>query len=104
MSADKFAVLSPVGEAAAQLAPSASRAQDLNGRTICQVSNGRFRADSVHAAFADLIRKRYPEAKVVPWNEFPIIEAMGDVDEELKALRQALRDKRCDAVVTSTGA
>lgn len=104
MSVEKFEVLNPVGEPRAKRETSAARVQDLNGKTICAVSNGMFQADSVLSAFGDLIKKRYPTAKVVPWTEFPVISISGDVEKSLKELREAYRQKGCDAVIASTGA
>lgn len=104
MPVETFEVLNPVGEPGAKRETPASRVHDLNGKTIGQVSNAMFQAEAVLAAVGDLIKKRYPTAKVIPWTELPLIEAMGDVDKGAKKLSEALRQKGCDAVISSTGA
>ena len=104
MSVETFEVLCPVGEPGSKPVPSAARVQDLNDKTICQVSNGMFRADAVLSAVGDLIKKRFPRAKIIPWTEFPIIEPTTNVEQRLKKLSEALRQKGADAVISSTGA
>ena len=104
MSVEKFEVLNPVGEPSAKRQTSAPRVQDLNGKTICAVSNGMFQADAVLSAFGDLIEKRYPTAKVIPWTELPVSSILGDIEKSSKELREAYRQKGCDAVIASTGA
>jgi hypothetical protein len=104
MSAEKFEVLNPIGEPGAKRETFASRVQDFNGKTICAVSNGMFRAESVLSTFGELIKKRYPAAKFIPWTDLPVISVWGDVDKSLKELKTALQQKGCDAVIASTGA
>ena len=104
MSVEKLEVFCPVGEPGAKPVPSASRVQDLNGKIICQVSNGQFQAGTVLSAVGDLIKNRFPSAKVVPWTEFPIIDTKGDVEKRLKETREALQQNGADVVITSTGA
>ncbi len=104
MSVEKFEVLRPVGEPSAKRQTSASRVQDLNGKTICAVSNGMFQADTVLSTFGDLIKKRYPTAKVIPWTELPLSSILGDIEKSSKELSKAYQEKGCDAVIASTGA
>ena len=101
---ERFEVLNPVGAPGAKAEASAERVRDLNGKTIATISNGMFQAETVLGAVGDLIRKRFPTAKVIPWSEFPVISALGDSKELLKKLGEALRAKGVDAVVSSTGA
>jgi len=100
-----YEVLSPVGEQANRGQPSiAPRIPDLNGKTICQVSNGLFRADDVFSAIEELMKERYPGVKIIPRKEFPTISPTGDVDKICGDLRKALQEKGCDAVISSSGA
>ncbi len=98
----KYEVVSPSGEPKAKLQPSASRISDLNGKTICMVSNLRFRADEVFAALSDLLKKRFPSIKIVPWNEMPGASIV-DIDKACKDLKETYQKRGCDAVITSTG-
>lgn len=104
MSAEPYEVLSPAGAPGAEQAPPATRVHDLNGKTIGLLSNNQFRADVVLDTVGALVQQRYPTAKVIPWSEFPQIEAMGDVEARVAELTEVLRQKKPDAVVSSTGA
>lgn len=104
MSGSKFSVLHPVGDPMESAEISAARVQDFNGKTICAVSNGMFRADTVTNTFGELIKKRFPLAKFIPWSEMPVISVWGDVDRSIGELREALQQKGCDAVIAATGA
>ena len=104
MTSECFEVLSPIGDPGVDELPSAARVKDLNGKTIALLSNDQFRADQVLAAVAEQIKARYPDARVIPWTEFPALSAMGDVDATLMKVSEALAARRPDAVVSSTGA
>jgi hypothetical protein len=103
MPSESFEVLTPIGEPSAKQETSAKRVKDLNGMTICQVTNGHYKADVVLPAVGELIKKRFPGAKVIPWTEFPIIDTLSDIDERLKQFSALLREKGADAVISSTG-
>jgi hypothetical protein len=104
MSAELYEVFSPAGSPGAEQAPPATRVHDLNGKTIGLLSNNQFRADMVLDTVGALVKERYPTATVIPWTEFPHIEAMGDVESRVAELTKVLREKKPDAVVSSTGA
>lgn len=101
---ERFEVVSPMGRDDTRPASGAERVGSLAGKTICAVSNNRFRADVVLAKFGELLKERYPTAKFVPWTEMPTIEAMGDVEADARALREAYVRHGADAVIASTGA
>lgn len=104
MAAESFEALCPLADdAQAPVAP-ARRLDDLAGKTIALLSNDMFRADKVLACVAEQVRLRFPSARVVPWEEFPRVSAMGDVHRSVAEVTQALRRRRPDAVVASTGA
>lgn len=104
MSIEKLEVVCPLGEPATPQVPSASRINDLNGKTICHVSNGQFQADVVLTAVGDLIRERFPGAKIIPFTEFPLIRATADTEVRLTKLKEVLQQSGADAIITSTGA
>ena len=100
-----YEVLRPIGEQADKGRPSiAPRMPDLRGKTIGQVSNGIFRADEVFSTIGELMKNRFPDVKIIPWTEFPIVSPMGDMDKICGDIREALLEKGCDAVISSTGA
>lgn len=104
MPSESFAVVTPMGVDDTKAAAAAARMRGLDGKTLCMVSNNRFRADVVLDTFARLVRERFPTAKVVRWADMPTIEAMGDVEADLSRLREAYVRHGADAVVASTGA
>lgn len=104
MTREQYEVLSPIGDDAIEQAPPARRVDDLNGKTVALLSNNQFRADRVLACVADEVRRRYPDAKVISWENFPQVSAMGDVEKSVRGVTAALRELRPDAVVSATGA
>jgi len=62
----------------------APRLADLNGKTICEVSNDSWEAQRTFPLIRALLQKQFPTAKIIPYTEFthgniPIndLEAMG---------------------------
>ncbi|HYF17019.1 MAG TPA: hypothetical protein VEA40_04065 [Ramlibacter sp.] len=104
MAAEPIEALCPLAEDAQAPAAPARRLDSLDGKTIALLSNDMFRADKVLACVAEEVRRRYPRAKVIPWEEFPRVSAMGDVHRSVAEVTEALRRRRPDAVVASTGA
>lgn len=98
-----YEVVSPVGEPAAEASSLSPRIADLNGKTVCQVWNGSYQADKVFRALGDALKERFPNVNIVPWHELPKVSHFGDVGKCLKEMREAAIQKRCDAVITSTG-
>lgn len=99
----KFEVVSPIGEPKAQPEPPATQITDFRGKTIGQVWNAEFRADQVFTALTELLKKRFPDIKVVPWTELPTTQQRLDTNKNMEDLRQAYLLKGCDAVITATG-
>ena len=99
----KFAVVSPDGEPKVKPESNAPSISDLRGRTICQVWNAGFRADQVFLKLTELLEKRFPDIKVIPWTELPTTSPRYDVGKTLSDLREAYLQKGCDAVITASG-
>ena len=98
-----FEVVRPVGEPKVKPEPAAPGISDLSGKTVCQVWNAGFRADQIFSALTELLEKRFPGVKVIPWTELPTASPRYDVDKNLSDLREAYLQKGCDAVITATG-
>jgi hypothetical protein len=104
----KLNVVSPIGEQvndkAASLAP---RLDTLNGKTVCEIWNGGFKADVMFPIIEQMLRERYPTVKMIPFTEFPTVTisslGSGKKAETLEAVRAALLAKGCDAVITGNG-
>ena len=50
----------------------APRLTELGGKTICELSNGRWEDLRVFALIRELLGKRFPDAKIIPLTEFPV--------------------------------
>lgn len=97
-------VFNPLSQFAAS-AGGASRLDTLQGKTICEVwHTGDYRADATFPVIRELLQKRFPELKFVPYTEFPRGKKFPDMhwvpfDEAAEVLRQ----KGCDAVLLGNG-
>lgn len=104
----KLNVVSPMGEKvndqAASLAP---RLDTLNGKTVCEIWNGGFKADVMFPIIEQMLRERYPAIKIISFTEFPTVTisslGSGNKAQTLEAVRAALLAKGCDAVITGNG-
>lgn len=98
-----ISVMSPVGEYPAKAAGIAPRLPDLNGKTIGEVWNGGFRADATFPLIRQLLKKRYPGVKVIPYTELPAVTPFGDIDRMCSNLREAISQKGVNAVISGNG-
>ncbi len=105
----KLRTVSPVGESVVKTMISlAPRLDTLAGKTVGEIWNGGFKGEIVFPIIEEMLRKRYPGVKVVPYTEFPLV-SIGSLHPEtqaetLEAVRVALLEKGCDAVITGNGA
>ncbi len=106
--AAKLEIVSPAGASiGGTRAPLAPRLDTLNGKTIGQIWNGGFKADVSFPIIEDMLRALYPAVKFVPFTEFPAV-TMASLEpvrkaKTLEAVRSALLEKGCDAVITGNG-
>lgn len=101
-------VVSPVGENVSETITSlAPRLETLDGKTVCEIWNGGFKADVMFPIIEQMLRERYPTVKMIPFTEFPTVTisslGSGKKAETLEAVRAALLTKGCDAVITGNG-
>ena len=78
----------------------APRLDTLSGKTICELSNGAWESDRTFTLIRELMQKRFPDAKLVPYNEFPIGMAAIDVE----GIGEVVRGKGCDGVILGNAA
>jgi len=81
--------------------PYARRLEDLNGKTIGEISNRMWESDRIFPLIRDLLKKRFPDIKFVPYTEFPSGPDKIIDNEDLGGLVAA---KGCDAVIGSAAA
>ena len=73
----------------------APRLADLNGKTICEVSNGSWEDSRTFPAIRELLQRQFPTAKFVPYTEFPVGSAVIDVDK----IGDMVKQKGCQAAI-----
>ena len=76
---------------------------DLDGKTIGEMWNWKFRGDQIYAMLNEELRKRYPNIKIVSHM------TMGDTHDTnerafVANLPELLRQHGCDAVISNVGA
>ncbi len=121
-------VMSPVSKASVSF-QNAPRLGDLNGKTICewisrrqQVSGatkageparevGHWRENEIFPVIEELLKKRFPNIKIVPGADLPCYEDYGSLferklsqQEKLDVITTAMKEHGCDAVILGNGA
>ena len=72
-------VFNPAGDLEGEMGY-AARLNDLNGKTICEVSNRLWQADRTFERIRRLMRARYPDGRILPYTEFPYGSLQIDTD------------------------
>lgn len=78
----------------------ARRLADLNGKTICELSNDRWEHQRTFPLIRELLQKRFPKARIVPYTEFPFGTnkiAGGDIGN-------IVAERGCEAVIGGNSA
>jgi hypothetical protein len=103
-----YEVVSPLGGQSVKMLPPAPRLDTLRGKTICEGSNMGYRSDETFPFIRELLRKKYPTIKIIPYTEMPpsdVRDLSVDTREKtIKALKSAIKEKGCDAVIGGNGA
>ncbi|MBI2910288.1 MAG: hypothetical protein HYX92_21810 [Chloroflexi bacterium] len=101
-----YRVLSPLGLPTVKAPEVAPRLSDLKGKTVCEIWNGLFRGQVSFPIIRELLQKRYPNLKVVPYTEFPMQGVVGQtagLQERVEAAIALAIQKGCDAVISGNG-
>ena len=77
----------------------APRLSDLNGKTICELSDRGWEDFRTFPLIRKLLQNRFPDARIIPYTEFPI--TIGIKNE---VLSQVLSEKSCDAIIVGNAA
>jgi len=79
----------------------ASRLLDLNGKTICELSNGSgWEINRTFPLIRQLLSERFPNIRIIPYTEFPSGVQEIDVDD----IGNIVMIKGCDAVIGGNAA
>ena len=87
-------VFNPTGELEGEMGY-APRLKDLNGKTICEVSNRLWQADRTFERIRQLMQARYPDAKLRPYTEFP----HGSLPIDTDGIGERVKEKGGQAVI-----
>jgi len=100
----EYEVVTPRGVSATKMITMAPRLDTLEGKTICMVSNGLFKHEVTFPVIEDLLKKKYPTAKVIPYTEMPLSHSPGDLSSKATtSLMAAMKEKGCNAVIGGNG-
>lgn len=81
--------------------PNARRLTDLNGKTIGEISNRLWESDRIFPLIRELLKRRFPDVRFVPYTEFP---SGADHISDNEQLADLVVAKGCDAVIGSSAA
>jgi len=101
--------MNPVSLPAPLSLQSAPRLEDLSGKTICEVWNGpHYRAKETFSYVEELLKRQFPDIKIIPYTEFPPYERPGSAQgvtlyEKPSEIIPVIKDKGCDAVILGNG-
>ncbi|MBI2908317.1 MAG: hypothetical protein HYX92_11770 [Chloroflexi bacterium] len=103
MSEPVYDVVWPLGKSVFEALPLANRADDLSGKTVCELWEWLFRGEEIFPILRELLAERYPGVKFVDYTVFG--NTHGSKEKELMAaLPDMLRRHGCDAVISGVGA
>lgn len=100
-------VVSPVGLEIVKRSGSASRVENLDGKTIGEVWNGVFKGDFTFPIIRKLLQQKYPSLRIIPYTEFPHSPGSDNPTQQRERARRIAamaKEKGCDAVISGNGA
>jgi len=97
-----YEVVWPRGNKVAKAVPFARRLDRMEGKTICELSNMIFRADEIFPLLEKEVSRRYGSIKFVSYKAFGSIHG-GEEAKVIAALPDALKQNKCDAVISGVG-
>ena len=102
MGETDYQVVWPLGKLAYPNMTLKPRIPDLNGKTICELSDFIFRGEEIFPAVREGLRKIYPDIKFVEYNQFGNIHGSNEV-EFIRSLPTMLKECGCDGVISGIG-
>ena len=78
------------------------RIADLNGKTICELSDYSFRGEEIFPIVRELLRQQYPNIKFVEYTNFGNTHGAAEA-EVIHNLPAMLKEHGCDGVISGVG-
>jgi hypothetical protein len=103
----KLQVVSPVGLDAVTHSSGAPRLESFADKTIGEIWNGVFKGDQTFPMIRELLQKKFPSIKIIPYTEFPHNTGSDNPTQQRENARRVAimaKEKGCDAVITGMGA
>lgn len=97
-----FEVVWPCGEKVGKITPLSKRVDTLKDKTICELWDSLFRGDKIFQILEEELSRRYPGVKFVNYQVFGSTHG-GEERKVIAALPSMLKEKGCDAVISSMG-
>ena len=102
MVEQSYKVVWPLGKVRYKIIPESTRITDLTGKTVCELSDFRFKAPEVFPLVEEMISKRYCDVKFISYMNFGDVNGTNEA-EVTAALPEKLRNYGCDAVIVGVG-
>jgi hypothetical protein len=74
----------------------ALRLNDLNGKTIGEISNRMWESDRIFPLIRDLLKGKYPDIQFVPYTDLP--SGLDNIQDN-EQIGEIVAAKGCDAVI-----
>jgi hypothetical protein len=97
-----YKVVWPLGKLAYQPIALKPHPTDLNGLTVCELSDYGFKAEVIFPLVRKLLKQRYPDIKFIGYTTFGNTHGSQE-DEVIAALPEKLKNHGCDAVISGVG-
>jgi len=78
----------------------APRLADLNGKTICELSDGTWEDHRTFPLIRELLQKQFPTAKFIPYTEFPHGSGPAGYLMDDDKVADMVKKRGCQAVIT----
>ena len=102
-----FRVVKPMGESPVKVITMAPRLDTLDGKIIGFVTNRLFKYEVTFPVIEQLLKKNYPNSKIISFEEFHVISnaelAVELRAKALKLLGDQLLKRGCQAVISGNG-
>ena len=102
MKETDYQVVWPLGKMAYQNVALKPRVADLNGKTICELSDFSFRGEEIFPIVRESLRRKYPGIKFVEYVAFGNTHGSTEA-EVIRTLPATLKEHGCDGVISGVG-
>ena len=102
MNEANYQVVWPLGKLAYRNVALHPRIADLNGKTICELSDYSFRGEEIFPIVRESLRKIYPGIKFVEYTQFGNTHGFTEA-EVIRTLPTMLKEHGCDGVISGVG-